>query len=306
MRDVFGVVAASLERGAPCALATLVETRSSSPAPLGTSVAVDASGSVAGNIGAGCYEGEIVEAAMQTLVDGELRLVAINLESTDDITGSTGCGGELRIVVWRPDKDFEATALGISLGSADVVLQIPGGYSIDIPAKRRLVLIGATTLAQEIAHMAHALDYFVTVVDPRPTFATAERIPDADQLILEWPDTYLSSVLTNETPVVVLSHDPKFDLPALRCALASQAPYIGLLGSRRSQAARRDSLRDAGISEAQLARIHGPAGMDFGGISAGETALSILAQVVAVRNGRVGAPLDAIGGSIHERSRTTA
>jgi xanthine dehydrogenase accessory factor len=168
------------------------------------------------------------------------------------------------------------------------------------------VLVGATTLAQEIAHMAHALDYFVTVVDPRRTFATVERIPDADSLILEWPDTYLPGALTSETPVVVLSHDPKFDIPALQCALDSQAPYIGLLGSRRSQAARRDSLRDTGVGETQLARIHGPAGMDLGGISTGETALSILAQIVAVRNGHAGAPLDQTGGSIHERPRTTA
>jgi xanthine dehydrogenase accessory factor len=130
MRDVFGVVAQSLERRVPCALATLVETRNSSPAPLGTSVAVDATGRIAGNIGAGCYEGDIVEAALQTLIDGELRMLGINLESTDEIMGSTGCGGTLRIAVWRPDRDFETTALGISVGSEDVTLDIPGGYSI--------------------------------------------------------------------------------------------------------------------------------------------------------------------------------
>lgn len=306
MREVFGVVARSIERGEACALATLVETRNSSPAPLGTSVAVDGSGRISGNIGAGCYEGEIVEACLETLVDGEVRMLAINLESTDEITGSAGCGGQLRIAVWRPSGAFAPIASAIALGNEDVVLQIPEGFSIEIPAKRRLILVGATTLAQQIAQIAHALDYFVTVVDPRPTFATAQRIPDADELVLEWPDNYLARALTAQTAVIVLSHDPKFDVPALRTALRSEAPYIGLLGSRRSQAARRESLRDAAVEESELARIHGPVGLDLGGTSTGETALSILAQLIAVRNGRAGTALDSTAGSIHERPSTTA
>jgi xanthine dehydrogenase accessory factor len=98
---------------------------------------------------------------------------------------------------------------------------------------------------------------------------------------------------------VILSHDPKFDLPALRCALESDAPYVGLLGSRRSQAARREALRDMGFDETALARIHGPVGLDLGGRTTAETALSILAQIVAVANRRGGGALDSASGSIH-------
>jgi xanthine dehydrogenase accessory factor len=305
MREVFEAVARSLKNDAACALGTLVETYNSSPAPLGTTVAVDACGRIKGNIGAGCYEGEIVEACAQTLADGESRMLRINLENTDEISGSAGCGGSLRIAIWRPGKAFAETASAIAFGGNAVTLDI-GSYRIDIPAKHRLILAGATALAQQIARIARAVDYYVTVIDPRPLFATPERIADADALILEWPDAYLPRVLTGETAIVVLSHDPKFDIPALRCALQSDAWYIGLLGSRRSQAARRDALRQLGFNEVQLARIHGPVGMDLGGVTTGETALSILAQIVAARNGRTGTALDSTNGSIHDRPRTPA
>jgi xanthine dehydrogenase accessory factor len=301
MRDVFEVVARSLQNGVSCALGTLVESYNSSPAPLGTTVAVDTSGRITGNIGAGCYEGEIVEACSETLADGKFRSLGINLESTDEISGSAGCGGSLRIAVWRPEAAFAETASAIAFGSKDVTLAIRE-HRIDIPAKRQLLLVGATTLAQQISQMARALDYFVTVIDPRPLFATADRIPDADALVLEWPDAYLPGVLSKDTAIVVLSHDPKFDIPALRCALESEAPYIGLLGSRRSQAARRESLRELGFAAEQLARIHGPVGLDLGGVTIGETALSVLSQILAVRNNRAASPLDSTGGAIHART----
>jgi xanthine dehydrogenase accessory factor len=116
-----------------------------------------------------------------------------------------------------------------------------------------------------------------------------------------WPDEYLPEALNARTPLIVLSHDPKFDLPALRCALNSEAPYVGLLGSRRSQNARRASLRDEGFDQGALARIAGPAGLDIGGVTVAETALSILAEIVAVRRGGGGSPLRVSPGAIHRR-----
>jgi xanthine dehydrogenase accessory factor len=169
------------------------------------------------------------------------------------------------------------------------------------PPKDRLILVGATTLAAELATIARRLDFDVVVVDPRPAFATKERLGHATEILRAWPDEYLPAELSDRTPVVVLSHDPKFDLPGLRCALNSAAPYIGLLGSRRSQAARRASLRDEGFDDAALARIHGPVGLDLGGTTVAETALSILAEIVATRRGGEGAPLRDAGGAIHRR-----
>lgn len=299
MREVFATVAQWLERGTPCALATLVESFESAPAPIGTTVAVSGGGSIAGNIGAGCYEGEIVEACADVLGDGEPRVLRINLESADAVTGSSGCGGALKIAVWKPAAAFREDAAAIARGTGEVTIAVPGGFECFYPQKRRLVLVGATTLAQDVAFIARKIDFLVTVIDPRPPFATVERIRDADEIVLEWPDEYLPRVLDAATAIVVLSHDPKFDIPALRCALRSDAAYIGLLGSRRSQAARRETLREIGFDEAALARIHGPAGLDLGGVSTSETALSILAQIVAVRNERDGRALDRTSGSIH-------
>lgn len=306
VREVFATVAQWLESGVPLALGTLVETFESAPAPLGTTVAVDGSRRIAGNIGAGCYEGDIVEACLQTIADGKFRLLPINLTSTDEITGTADCGGALKVAIWKPDADFAPEARAISLGREDCTVTLEEDFHFTVRAKRRLVLVGATTLSQEIARMAKALDFFATVVDPRPIFATAERLPDASELVIEWPDHYLPSVLNDTSALVVVSHDPKFDLPALSCALRSEVPYIGLLGSRRSQAARREALREMGFREAEIARIHGPVGLDLGGRTTAEIALSILAQIVAVANSRSGGTLERTSGSIHAESSAIA
>ncbi len=306
MRDVFAIIADWLERDVPFALGTLVQTFDSSPAPIGTTIAVDRDSRIVGNIGAGCYEGDIVQACLQTVSDAQFRLLPINLSSTDEITGSAGCGGAIKIAIWKPQAGFYEDATAIARGLRDVRVTLPEGFSFTVRAKQRLVLVGATTLAQELAHMARSLDFFVTVADPRPLFATPERVPDADEIVLEWPDEYLPPVLSDIAALVVISHDPKFDIAALASALRSDVPYIGLLGSRRSQAARRDALREAGFGEPALSRIHGPVGLDLGGRSTAETALSILAQIVAQRNSRTGAPLEALTSPIHDPSTVTA
>lgn len=299
MREVFGTIAQWLKADIPCALGTLVQTYDSAPAPVGTTIAVDESGRIAGNIGAGCHEPDIVEACLQTIADGSFRLLPINLSVADEVTGSAGCGGALKIAVWKPRKAFVEDALAIARGIQDVTVRLPREFAFTIPAKQRLVIVGATTLANDIARMARPLNYFVTVVDPRPAFATAERLRDADEVVMEWPDEYLLRVLDTVAAVLVISHDPKFDLPALGVALHSAVPYIGLLGSRRSQASRRESLREMGFTEADIARVHGPAGLDLGGHTEAEIALSILAQLLADANRRSGAPLEHTTGSIH-------
>ncbi len=307
MRDVFAHAARRLEEKRAFALATLVALRDAATAPIGTTIAVDASGQIAGNIGAGCYEAEIIDACVKTAQDGATRRVDIDLSSDDDILGGTACGAAMRLVVWRPTFAFRDEAAAIAAGEREARVRIEyeeaDGARVEFehafPPKDRLILVGATALASELATIARRLDFNVVVVDPRPVFATAQRLPDASEIVRAWPDEYLPQVLSERTPVVVLSHDPKFDLPALRCALDSNAPYIGLLGSRRSQAARRASLRAEGFDEPALARIHGPAGLDLGGLSVAETALSILAEIVALRDGGDGTPLTASQGAIH-------
>jgi xanthine dehydrogenase accessory factor len=167
-----------------------------------------------------------------------------------------------------------------------------------VPARRELIVVGGTTLAQEIAAIAARLDFRTIVVDPRPAFATPERLA-VDEIVIAWPDEVLPARLNARTPLLVISHDPKIDLPALRAGLASEAPYIGLLGSRRAQAGRRDVLRSEGFPETALARIHGPAGLDLGGTTVAETAVSIVAEIIAAERGRDGGPLQRHLGNIH-------
>ncbi len=298
MREVFAAAAAWLEEGRRFAIATLAELREAKTAPIGTSIAVDERGTIAGNIGAGCYESEIIETAMQTLRDGCVRRLDVNLDSDDELAGGTACGAQMSLVVWRPQPAFLADARAIVDGERAVTLAIDG-FEHTFPPKDTLLLVGATSLAAALAAMGRQMDLRVVVIDPRPAFATSERIPDADAIVRAWPDDYLPGALGTRTSLVVLSHDPKFDLPALRAALRSSAPYIGLLGSRRAQAARRATLRAEGFSDDELARIHGPVGLNIGGATPGETAVSILAEVIAQRSGRNGTPLYVEQGAIH-------
>jgi len=298
MRQTFSTIAQWLDAGVPCALATLTDLRAAKTAPIGTTVAVDADGRIAGNIGAGCYESEIIESAQRTLADGVLRSLDVNLDIDDELAGGTACGSVMRLSIWRPDRAFADHARAIAAGERAVTLTI-GTFEHVFPAKDPLILIGATALAADLAAIARRMDMRVTVVDPRPAFATEERIPDAHAIVRAWPDDYLPLALSSRTAIVVLSHDPKFDVPALRCALRSNAPYIGLLGSRRAQAARRAALRAEGFDDAALDRIRGPVGLDIGGTTTAETAISILAELVAQRSGRNGRPLFAHQGAIH-------
>jgi xanthine dehydrogenase accessory factor len=309
VRDVFAIVAKWLEQNRSFALGTLVALRDAATAPVGTTVAVDERGCVFGNIGAGCYEAEIVEACVQTARDGQSRRLDIDLTIDDEVTGGAGCGAAMEVIAWRPKPAFLNVARAIVAGKHDVPLIIEddegngsrAAFEHVFAPKDTLILVGATALAAELAAIARRLDFNVVVVDPRRTFATKERIPDACEIVRAWPDDYLPRALSEHTPIVMLSHDPKFDLAGLRCALDSNAPYIGLLGSRRSQAARRASLRTTGFDERALMRIHGPAGLQLGGASVAETALSIMAELVAVRHGGDGTPLRIGGGAIHRQ-----
>lgn len=156
----------------------------------------------------------------------------------------------------------------------------------------RLFVYGAVDTAEALAAGAKLLGWKTVVADARAKFATQERMASADELIVAWPDEAFAQVAPDHaTAIVILTHDDKFDLPALELALASDAFYVGLIGGRRNQERKRERLREAGVTEDAIARIAGPCGLDVGADSVPETALSILAEVLAARNGRSGGPL---------------
>jgi xanthine dehydrogenase accessory factor len=155
------------------------------------------------------------------------------------------------------------------------------------PVTPALIIVGAGHITIPLSRMARVLGFHVTVVDAREAFATRERFPEVDELLVDWPDEALSHLpLTRSTAVAVLSHDEKFDDPALVKALSSPAGYVGAIGSRGTRDRRNARLRAQGITDEQLARIHGPIGLDIGAQTPEEIALAILAEIVATLHGR--------------------
>ncbi|HZC06149.1 MAG TPA: XdhC/CoxI family protein [Ktedonobacterales bacterium] len=152
---------------------------------------------------------------------------------------------------------------------------------------RALVIVGAGHISIPLTQLAKVMGYHVTVVDPREAFNTRERLPDADELLLDWPDEALERLPINAaTAVTILTHDEKFDTPSLVVALRKGAGYVGMVGSRGTRAKRDEALRAAGVGEDLIARIHGPIGLDIGARTPDEIALAILAQIVASARGK--------------------
>ena len=166
----------------------------------------------------------------------------------------------------------------------------------------RLVVFGAVDYSAALCRLARAAGWRSYVCDPRSQFATPERFPDADEVIVAWPEEAFARIggIDRATYIAVLTHDPKLDDAALSIALKSDAAYVGAMGSRRAQAQRRERLLAAGLDEALLERVAAPIGLDLGAVSPEETALSIMSEVVAVRNGRDGGRLSQSAGRIHE------
>lgn len=163
----------------------------------------------------------------------------------------------------------------------------------------QLIIFGAVHTAQALDWFARKLGYRVVVTDARRALATRERFPDTDQLLVAWPDeAYEKLTVTPATAIAILSHDPKFDEPALLGAVKTNARYIGAVGSRKTNEDRRERLQAAGVSDEQIARIHGPIGLNIGGSSPEEMAISILAEIIAVTHDRDGRSLAEVKGTI--------
>jgi len=207
------------------------------------------------------------------------------------------------------ELDARAEAAAIALLDAEksetrTELDPATGAEIDVfyetfPAPPTLLIFGAVHVAQALTRFAKALGFRVIVSDARQKLATRERFPEADVILQAWPDDALSQLeLPPATYVAILTHDPKFDEPALLGTLNTAARYIGAVGSRRTNADRRERLKAAGVSEESMARIRGPIGLDIGAATPEEMAISILAEIIAVRHGREGGPLTRALGNI--------
>jgi xanthine dehydrogenase accessory factor len=217
---------------------------------------------------------------------GETPAPAFGVAEDGTLRGSTGLPDADAAIVAAAGKVLaEGGSVTVAAAGRQFFLE---GY----PAPPRLVVVGGVQVAIPLVRLARELGYLTVVVDARAAFATRERFPEVDRLVVGWPDEVADEIgLGPGDAIAVLTHDVKFDEPAIITGLRRGCRYVGAVGSRRTQADRRARLRAAGVTDAELARLHGPIGLDLGGRAPAETALAIMAEVVAERHGGSGAPL---------------
>lgn len=319
MRDLGAGLQEWTAEGAKFALCVVVETWGSSPRPIGSAMAVRESGAFLGSVSGGCVESEVVQEAVLCLKKGQSRvLVYEGIEPGQLWKAGLTCGGRVRIQVAPfsalPDQrtllslvlsdklPFQLVLSG-EAGAAEWTAEIDSndegssplaepsvalqgsGVRIQYPAPERLIIVGGGQIARHLIPMAREVGFETVLIDPRSAFAASSTYSSAPNYASTKPprEALRDLILTAGDFAVVLAHDPKIDDPALEALLPSKARYVGALGSRKSQDERQERLRSRGLEEGEIARIHGPVGLDIGAKSPAEIALSILAEIVSVR-----------------------
>lgn len=290
-------------RGAPMALATVIETWRSAPCPVGTHMLVHQDGRFVGSVSGGCVEGDVLQTAADVIAENSFAVRRYGVADGSAWEVGLPCGGDIVVLVQNVSPDFfpgklfgaiiDARAAGQNLliatdiekGTSHIVDGDHMGLFINyyLPL-RRLIIVGAVEIASALSAIACSMGIAVTVIDPRARFLTSERFPD---VVLDdrWPDEAIAALRPDiRTAIVTLSHDPKIDDPALIAALGSPAAYIAALGSKLSHAKRRERLTAAGVGAVEFDRIEGPAGVSINAISAPEIALSIAGGMVRAFN----------------------
>jgi len=230
--------------------------------------------------------------ALATVIEGE-HIGAKLLVTPDATQGTLGDADLDRVVVRDARGQLEAGATGVRhYGKHGEARARELSVFVDVFAPPpHMVIFGAVDFTAALARVAKVLGYRVTVCDARPVFATAQRFPMADEVVAQWPDRYLAGIGATLGPrdaVCVLTHDPKFDVPAIEAALTTRVGYLGAMGSRRTHEQRRARLIEAGIDSGALERVMGPIGVDIGARTPEEVAVSICAEIIALRTGRQG------------------
>ncbi|MGW6896476.1 XdhC family protein [Streptomyces sp. NPDC054919] len=247
-------------------------------------------------------------AAVVRITDGPAELLGRPLLVHPDGSYEGGLGG-------HPELDRTAAAEAramldvgrtgpLTIGAEGSRCGRPLGLLVEssVPPPR-MIVFGAIDFAAALVRVGKFLGYRVTVCDARPVFATEARFPDADEVVVDWPHRYLAATAVDaRTALCVLTHDAKFDVPLLETALKLRVAYVGAMGSRRTHLERNERLREVGVTELELARLHSPIGLDLGARTPEETALSIAAEIVAERRGGSGVPLTGAHTPIHHES----
>ncbi len=299
--------------GRRVAVATVVETWGSAPRAAGSLLVIDADGAMEGSVSGGCVEGAVMVEALEALEDGQARLLDYGVSDDDAFAVGLACGGQIRVLV-------EPVGGAMSVGHLTALRDArtekrPAAYVVDLQSDARqvvgpdayperfrldrsgveedgrtfvavrnpplrMVIVGAVHIAQALVGMARACGFAPVLIDPRGAFGSAERFP-GETIIEDWPDAAMAALTPDaRTAVVTLTHDPKLDDPAIMATLATDAFYLGCLGSKRTHAKRVARLEEAGFNADQIGRISAPVGLDLGGRQPAEIAVSVMAEVI--------------------------
>ncbi|MBO9433053.1 XdhC family protein [Ruegeria sp. R13_0] len=304
--------------GRGAALATVVETWGSAPRRVGSQLVIGGDGRIEGSVSGGCVEGAVIVEAIEAIDEGEARLLEFGVSDEDAFAVGLACGGTIRVLVEpvgsvlpepmlaelvaaRARREPLAYEVNTDSGHralrrnayADRLRMDRSGFEEDGKTfvavhnpPLRLIIVGAVHIAQALVPMARIAGYDPAIIDPREAFAADSRFP-GETLLTDWPDEAVAKLgFDQRTAIVLLTHDPKLDDPALQAALDADVFYIGALGSTRTHAKRVERMTEAGFTQAQIARIHGPIGLDIGAAGPSEIAVAILAQMTAVLRGK--------------------
>lgn len=301
--------------GTGAALATVVQTWGSAPRGVGSQLAISGQGDIAGSVSGGCVEGAVVVEALDALEDGAPRLLEYGVSDDDAFAVGLACGGTIRILVEPVGAALPEALLSDLVAARQARRAVAYVVDTETWTRRlagpddsiaqarfrsdqsgfegaefvaihnpplRMIVVGAVHIAQPLVAMARLAGFDPMLIDPRETFGAQTRFP-GEVISHDWPDEAMAMQgIDARTAIVTLTHDPKIDDPAIITALRSDAFYLGSLGSTRTHAKRVERLTQQGFSEAEIARIHAPVGLDIGGRSPAEIAVSIMAEIVRV------------------------
>ena len=306
--EVLKSAAGWIAQGRRCELVTVIKTWGSSPRPIGATLAICDDGRVVGSVSGGCIEDDLIARVREHgLVRSAPEVVSYGISADEAHRFGLPCGGTIELAIEplgpasgvaellaRLDRhellarrlDLRSGAVTLSAAAPGDVQQLTDDALVTVHGPRwRLFVIGAGQLSRFVAQIASAMDYYVTVCDPREEYTAGWDLPGVKLVHCMPDDLVLEARLDRRSAVVALTHDPKLDDLALMEALKSDAFYVGAIGSRVNNAKRRERLKLFDVSEAQLARLHGPIGLYIGSKTPSEIAISILAELTAVKNG---------------------
>jgi xanthine dehydrogenase accessory factor len=301
VREIIDTIEQAAAKGQKAVVATVISTIRSAPRQPGAKMVVTEGGKLVGSVSGGCVESDVAERAQAIFAGGPANLVHYGVSDSEAFEVGLSCGGEIDVwlepadlALWRDvwallDADgygmlLTNTGTGEKRLERGVVeptgLRDDGVFAELVEGPLRVVVFGAAEAAEHLCAYGKELGWRTTVVDPRGALATPERIPSASRLVKAWPEE-IEGLVDERTAVVTLSHEERLDIPAIAAALRSNARYIGAIGAKRTHERRRARLLEEGFTEDEIARIHGPAGLDLGGRAPAQVALAIAAEIVA-------------------------